>query len=63
MSKKQNNFFRTGNQIRLLEQTVFRNVNVVQQQELPDNININNILKKLEITIPEHFVQNLMEYI
>jgi hypothetical protein len=59
VSRKQNNFFRPGNQVRLLEQTIFGNVNVVQQETLPDNININNILKKLEIAIPDHFVQNL----
>lgn len=59
MNKKHNNFFKSGRQIKLLEQTVFGSVNVIQQEELPENININNILKKLEITIPEHFIQNL----
>ena len=34
-------------------------MNVIQQEQLPDNININNILKKLEIAIPQHFIQNL----
>lgn len=59
MNKRQNSYFRSGNDIRFLEQTVFGGVNVIQQEQLPDNININNILKKLEIAIPQHFIQNL----
>jgi hypothetical protein len=59
VNKRQNSYFRSGNDIRLLEQTVFGSVNVIQQEQLPDNVNINNILKKLEIVIPQHFIQNL----
>lgn len=56
---KINKHFRSSQQIMLAEQTIFGNVSVVQQQQFPENINLNNILKKLEIYIPEHFVQNL----
>ena len=59
MNKNLNKFFKSGKDIKLTEQTIFGNVNIVQQQELPDNINLNNILKKLQIIVPEHFVQNL----
>lgn len=59
MSKKYSKLFRSGNKIRLVEQTIFGNINVIQQEELPDNINLNTILKKLEVIIPDHFVQNL----
>ena len=58
-NKNPNRFFKSSTQIKLAEQTVFGTVNVVQQQEMPDNINLNNILKKLQVIIPEHFVQNL----
>jgi len=57
--KKQNSYFKSGNDVRLLEQNIFGSVLVVQQEQLPDNININNILSKLEGSIPDHFVQNL----
>ena len=56
---KLNKYFRSSTQIKLLEQTIFGNVNVIQQEDLPDNINVNNILKKLEIYVPDNFVQNL----
>jgi hypothetical protein len=59
MNRSLNKFFRSAEQIRLIEQTIFGNINVVQQQEMPDNINLNNILKKIQIVIPDHFVQNL----
>lgn len=59
MNKSYNKFFRSGVKIKLTEQTIFGNVKVIQQEQLPDNININNILKKLEIIIPHHFIQNL----
>ena len=59
MSKKYSKLFRSGNKIRLIEQTIYGNINVIQQEDLPDNINLNNILKKLQIIIPNHFVQNL----
>ena len=59
MNKNPSRFFKSGNQIRLNEQTIFGTINVVQQGEFPENINFNNILKKLEIVVPEHFIQNL----
>ena len=57
--QKYNKFFKTSAKILLKEQTIFNNISVIQQEELPENINLNNILKKLEVLIPEHFVQNL----
>lgn len=59
MNKNHNRFFKSSQQVKLKEQTIFGNINVIEQQELPDNISLNNILKKLQIVIPEHFVQNL----
>ncbi len=58
-NKNRGKYFRSPEQIKLVEQTVFGNVSVIQQEQLPENININNILKKLQICIPDHFVQNL----
>lgn len=58
-NKNPNRFFKSAAQIRLIEQTIFGTINVVQQQQMPDNINLNNILKKLQVIVPEHFVQNL----
>lgn len=61
MNKNQNynKYFKSSNKIRLTEQTIFNTVTVVQQEEFPENINLNNILRKLQVLIPEHFVQNL----
>lgn len=59
MKKKYNNYFRTPDKIKLLENTIFGNIQVIQQEELPENININNILNNIEHFIPEHFIQNL----
>jgi hypothetical protein len=58
-NKKYSNYFKSSTKIKLKEQTIFGNVQVVQQEEVPDNIDINNILKKIELIIPGHFVQNL----
>lgn len=58
-NKKYNNYFKSRDKIKLKEQTIFGSVQVIQQEEIPDNIDINNVLKKIETVIPNHFIQNL----
>lgn len=59
VENKYSSYFKTGEQINIREEKIFRDIQVTQQQSLPGNINISKILKKIERNIPEHFVQDL----
>ena len=59
INQKHKKLFRSGDKIKLVEQTIFGNINVVQQEDLPENVNLNKILKDIQLVIPQHFVQNL----
>lgn len=59
VDSKYKNFFKQSSKIVLLEQTIFGNVSVIQQSQLPENININSILSKINSSIPIHLVQSL----
>lgn len=59
MGNRINKYFRSGDKIKLSEQTIFGNINVIQQEDISENVDLNLILRKLQQIIPEHFVQNL----
>lgn len=59
MSKKQSKYFKSPDKVLLKENEMFGRINVVQQEDLPENINIKKVLNNLEKIIPEHFLENL----
>lgn len=50
---------REGKDIKLGEYVVFGRTHVFEHEPLPDHIDLNNLLDRLEQTIPQHFVENL----
>ena len=65
MSKKTNeeqSFIHWSHKKQLKERkmySIFGSVHVFLKDELPDDINLPVILKKIELLIPEHFINNL----
>lgn len=59
---KEKNFlkhFKSAQDLKLNEHVLYNRINVVQQENLPDDVDLNIVLKKIQKFIPEHFLENL----
>ena len=57
--KKFLNHFKSRESVRLYEELLYNRINIIQQEKPPANIDLKLILKKIQICIPEHFLENL----
>lgn len=51
--------FKKPESVNLKEQLIYNRINVFQNEALPKNINLTSVLKKFQIRIPQHFLENL----
>lgn len=59
MKSRNTNYFRQSDSIALKEYNLFGRINIVVQNELPKNIALTKVLKKVAQVIPDYFLEDL----
>lgn len=52
-------YFKSSQSVLLKEHVLYNRINIFVNEKLPDNIDITNVLKNFQLSIPEHFLENL----